>query len=143
MLPRQIPLLLLAGALLMTVAARLLRRPAPPPAGWDIPQLIAHLEQEGLRLRTVPVRKDGPLSQEVFLTNTERDWSYFNGLGKDPGQIEQWRGTLYCERGGAGRRGLDLDGLWGDCYLVAGPFVFFGDRELLGKVRAALLIPAN
>jgi hypothetical protein len=146
-MPRPYARLFLALALLVgsLAAVRLVhpppRRGALPLDDWGIEQVIAQLEQEGLRLRTVPVRKDGPLSQGVFLTSTERNWSYFNCLRKDPGQVEQWRGTLYLERGAAGRRGLDLDGLWGDCYLVAGPFVFFGDRELLGKVRAALHVP--
>jgi hypothetical protein len=27
---------------------------------------------------------------------------------------------------------------WGDGSLVVGPFLFYGDRELLGRVRAAL-----
>jgi hypothetical protein len=28
--------------------------------------------------------------------------------------------------------------LWGDCCLVSGPFVFFGDPELLAEIRACL-----
>jgi hypothetical protein len=132
-------LAVLAGSLAAVRLVQPPRRHALPLEDWGIEQVIAHLEREGLRLRVVPVRKGGPVSQGVFLTSTERDWSYFNCLRKDPGQIEQWRGTLYLERGTAGRRSLYLDGLWGDCYLVAGPFVFFGDRALLAKVRAALL----
>jgi hypothetical protein len=134
-------LVLLAGSLAAVRLVKQPRRHAPPLDDWGIEEVIAHLEQEGLRLRAVPVRRGGPLSQGVFLTATDRDWEYFNCLGKDPRKMERWRGTLYCERGAAGRRGLDLDGLWGDCYLVAGPFVFFGERELLAKVRAALIVP--
>jgi hypothetical protein len=53
-------------------------------------------------------------------------------------RIHSWRGTLFCLRKSGENDWSDLVLSWGDCCLEAGPFLFFGDRELLARVRAAL-----
>src|SRR5262249_40297666 len=103
------------------------------------PQLVAHLNGEGLPLRLVSNRKDGVVAHTAYLTITGRTWEDLIGLRVYPEEIRHWRCTLYCERGtGSEDNWSDLSQLWGDCCLVVGPFLFFGDRELLGRVRAAL-----
>jgi hypothetical protein len=101
---------------------------------WDIPRLVAYLNEAGLALRMVSARKDGVIDQAAFLTITDQEWEDLDRLFKNPKWISQWRGTLYCKRNTAG---YDLSH-WGDYSLVAGPFLFFGDPELLARVRDAL-----
>jgi hypothetical protein len=133
---------LLASVLLVVWQAK--RRtaattPVVPLDDWDIPQLVVCLNREGLKLRTVATRKDGVIAQTAFLTTTSKGWEDLTLLPKVQEQINRWQGTLYCERGPRGEESwADLDQHWGDCYLVVGPFLFFGDRELLGRVRTAL-----
>ncbi len=145
-----VPAVLAAPVLLSWVALRRddLATSAVPLDDWDIPRLVAHLNDAGLRLRIVSTMRDGGSVQTAFLTTTAKEWEDLDGLPKDQKHIRRWRGTLYCERGqvsdlgGVGRTfGDDWSGLtrqWGDRCLVAGPFLFYGDPELLDRVRAAL-----
>jgi hypothetical protein len=135
----------LALALLAGWIGHRMARPAESavaPDEWDIPQLVAYLNDAGLGLRIVSTLKHGNIDQTAFLTTTTREWEDLNRLPKDQKQIHRWQGTLYCERGRAGLLlGDDWSALtrqWGDCCLVAGPFLFYGDRDLLDRVRAAL-----
>lgn len=114
---------------------------------WDIPRLAAYLNDKGLSLRMVATLKEGTLrdirySNKAFLTTTDKQWDDLTRLAKTPAWIGRWRGSLYCERNPAGD---DLARKWGDCYLEVGPFVFFGDPELLSHVRDALapLLPSE
>jgi hypothetical protein len=137
---------LLAGALLtVTMAQR--RDGAATPAvsldDWDIPQLAAYLNDEGLGLRLVSTQKDGVIHHTAFLTTTDQEWIDLNHLPKTRQKIDRWQGSLYCERSPFGDWSNQTH-QWGDCCLVVGPFLLFGDRELLDRVRAALtpLVPS-
>ncbi len=55
-----------------------------------------------------------------------------------PAAAEGWQGILYCERGPRGNSWSELTREWSDSYLIVGPFLLYGDRELLGRVGAAL-----
>ena len=61
-------------------------------------------------------------------------------LAADAQWIDRWRDTVYCER----RHDPDDDPrprFWG-CYgLEAGPFLFFGEPALLGRIAEALDVP--
>jgi hypothetical protein len=109
---------------------------------WDIPRMVAHLNDAGLQLRIVSTLKNGLVGQAVFLTTTSKEWQDLNRLPKDQKQIHRWQGTLYCESSSidspARSRWSEWSRQWGDCCLVAGPFFFYGDPELLDRVRAAL-----
>jgi hypothetical protein len=135
---------LLAGAVLVALAGP--RRggravPALPPDDWHIPQLVSHLNREGLGLRVVSTQRDGAAGPNAFLTTTDKEWIDLTVLPKDRQQIDRWRGTLYCERFPSEVMRSDQACLWGDCCLVAGPFLLYGDRQLLARVRAALSCP--
>jgi hypothetical protein len=114
---------------------------------WDIPRLVAYLNDAGLGLRMVSTTKNGVIDQTAFLTTTTKEWENLNRLFKDRKQIHLWQGTLYCERGRVrffmGDDWSALTRQWGDCCLVVGPFLFFGDRDLLDRVRAALTVLAR
>jgi hypothetical protein len=133
---------LLAGVLLVFSTGQ--RRdhtasPVVPLHDWDIPRLVAYLNDEGLGLRLVVTDKDGVVCPNAYLTTTSKGWEELNALVKQPEQIERWQGILYCEHAQClGATWPSLTQHWGDCCLVVGPFLFFGDPHLLGRVRAAL-----
>jgi hypothetical protein len=55
--------------------------------------------------------------------------------------VDRWRGPVFCERVvQAGSRDLQIE-MGGDACLVVDPFVFFGDRDLLARIRDALGAP--
>jgi hypothetical protein len=112
--------------------------PGGPPDDWDVPQLVAYLNGKGLGVRAVPTVRDGAIRDSAFLTTTSQPWNAFNRLRKDPEQIDQWQGTLYCERAPHWESWGDPFLQGGDCCLVVGPFFLFGDPALLGRVRDAL-----
>ena len=131
-------LALLAGALLAVAVERRKTNSArltTPLHDWDIPRLANYLNTRGLALRLVSTRKDGAIGQMAFLTTTNRGWDELNGLAKSADWIDRWRGTLFCEWNMSGE---DLLRQLGDHGMMVGPFLFFGDPELLERVRAAL-----
>jgi hypothetical protein len=127
---------LLGGLALFTWSAR---KPTlvsvPFSEAEDIPALVARLEAHGIRLRLVPTNRTGPVTFEnAFLTNTPQTWEELNSLAKIPEHVERWRGTLYCERLPNSRD----TSYWGHCGMQVGPFLLFGDPDLLDQVRLAL-----
>jgi hypothetical protein len=105
---------------------------------WDIPHLAAYLKEEGLDLRIVATRQNGIIGETAFLTTTDKEFQDFNRMPKAQAFIHLWEGSLYCERGQIGEFRAHLTRQWGDCCLVAEPFIFFGDRKLLDRVGTAL-----
>jgi hypothetical protein len=136
--------LLVIAALAIAVGQRV--GPSMPDASADdgnIPRLLAYLNESGLGLRMIATRKEGGLYPSAFLTTTDKEWTDLNHLPKDPTQINRWRGTLYCEQGPGGDAWSDLARQWGDCCLISGSFLFFGDPELLACVRDVLTEPGG
>ena len=132
---------LLIGALLTVWVGRRTGRPATtaePLDDWDVPQLVDYLNGKGLGLHVVSTLKGGDVYRTAFLTTTDQGWEELNRLPRGLAQLDRWRGTLHCERGPGGEDWDDLIRQWGDCCQVVGPFLLYGDRELLGRVRAAL-----
>jgi hypothetical protein len=109
---------------------------------WDIPELADHLNRAGLELRMLSPQKNAPILRTAFLTITDKEWDGLNPLIKDPSRFQAWRGTVYCERVMTKDAG-ELAVEWGDPCLIAGPFVFYGDVELLDRIRAAIFEPAR
>jgi hypothetical protein len=107
--------------------------------GWDIEDLVAHLHRNGLEFRAVPTAEEGPLNLGAYLTTTEKPWERLNCLHASPEFIADWEGTVYCTLTSKG--GITPLGPWGDYGLRVGPFLFFGDPELLARIRAALRAP--
>lgn len=135
---KALPLTVLLVVASLLVARRALR--APSDGGhqlddWDVPRLVDHLRKEGLDLRVVSTREGGKARHNAYLTASGKGWKELNLMLKVPEQAEQWRGSLYVE---LCQHPEVRASYWGDCCLVAGPFVFFGDRDLLARVRAIL-----
>lgn len=113
----------------------------PHPRGlraWDLPRMVAHLRDAGLDLRRVDTAKDRALGRSAFLTATDKGWEELHSLLKVRSQLAEWRGSLYVERGRDDETWDVHVAGWGSACVVAGPFIFFGDPELLARVRAAL-----
>lgn len=104
---------------------------------WDFSELVEHLNQMGLNVRLRSTQASGTLGQTAFLMVSEKDWRSLNSLKKDNNRIHEWRGVLFCERVGQSDAS-HLTDQWGDHCLAVGPFLFYGDTELLGQVRSAL-----
>ncbi len=104
---------------------------------WNIPELADHLNRAGLHVRLQSTSKHGVIGCTAFLTTAAKDWHDLNHLQKAPSRLREWRGIVYCEHSGRDDR-ADLVRLWGDHCFVAGPFIFYGDAELLQRIDAIL-----
>jgi hypothetical protein len=128
--------------LAISVGQRRANRTATLPSlkDWDIPTLANHLNRAGLNVQLLSPSKDGSIALSAFLTTTHKDWEELNRLGINPGpsRIKEWRGIVYCERAGQGEPGSPH---WENHSLVVGPFLFYGDAELLERI-AVLLVPS-
>ncbi|HEY7308423.1 MAG TPA: hypothetical protein VH643_03570 [Gemmataceae bacterium] len=128
----------MAAVLLVVALGQRKREPATPALDdWSLSELVDHLNREGLGLRMVSPQKNGDIGQAVYLTPTDKGWHDVNALTKDPRRIGEWRKIIYCESV-KGRDPSYLMSQWGEDALVIGPFLFYGDRELLRRVRAIL-----
>ncbi len=137
------------ASLAVLLTARLSRpageESAPPhllgASAWTVADLLRHLEGRGLHLHAAGTRENGPVATNAFLSLERRPWADLGGLVKDPSRFRGWSGIVYCEYGAReGAREGALAG-WGEWGLRAGPFVFFGDPNLLAQIRDALASP--
>lgn len=113
-------------------------RSSRPINDWNISELVEELNRMGVEVRLRSTQKDGVAGETAFLTCTDKSWRELNALNKDAKRSQEWRGVLYCERAGE-RDSTHLIRQWGDRSAVVGPFLFYGDAELLRRVRAALI----
>jgi hypothetical protein len=140
-------LILCLPALAALFLPGLSRPPAPGQlkadlAGWSVADLVRHLEGRGLGLRGVPTQKGGQITINAFLVRGERPWEELNGLVKDPRQVGRWAGMVFCEPVPTDEAAEVRAEVMGDGVLRVGPFLFFGDPQLLQEIRAALALPA-
>jgi hypothetical protein len=135
-----LPLLLavLVGAWVRSRGHRAAPRTPPELQDWDINDLAEHLRGAGLPLREVATAEDGDARNSAYLTTTASTWDELARLARVPERRAGWEGTVYCERNTRESDRKLCRHLWGECYLCAGPFLFFGDPELLGRIRAVL-----
>ncbi len=103
---------------------------------WSIVELVAHLNRMGVDVRLRSTQEAGILGPTVFLTTIDKSWPKLNALNKDAKRLDRWRGVLYCER--MSSNSMPANHLWPDRGLKIGPFLFYGDAELLERVRSAL-----
>jgi hypothetical protein len=74
----------------------------------------------------------------MWVCERPQSLEHLHGLCCDPNRVNewQWRGIVFCQRDG--KQGIilgDLIRFWGKCGMRIGPFVFFGDPELLQRIR--------
>jgi hypothetical protein len=106
--------------------------------GWEVPDLVGYLQGRGLPLHLSPTGLMANTRVNAYLTTTAKPGAELYRLVKDRRAKHRWTGVVYC---GRSRHYEVLEGVvesWADCGLRAGPFVFFGDPELLARIRTAL-----
>jgi hypothetical protein len=113
-------------------------RSAARMAGWDVPDLVASLEGRGVPLHLSPTGPGANTRIHAYLSTTAKPAAELYWLVKDTRTMHPWAGVVYCE---LSRNYEDREGVveeWAECGLRAGPFVFFGDPQLLARIRTAL-----
>jgi hypothetical protein len=138
-------LLLLSVALVM--GASLLLRPAAHQSepleshasmsqnAADLALLLRHKVPQA---RIVSTRADGQIDRSFLLTVRETDEEALRRLPRVAERAEQWRGTVLCEwLVNWETADLFLEE-WGEFAFALPPFVFFGDKELLERIKKAL-----
>jgi hypothetical protein len=124
----------------MAIGAAILLRRAPGPAGlppvdapaeWQMRDLVAYLNEQGVRLRPVPTMRDGDIdgARGAYLTWTSLSWEELNRLPEAPEHIDQWAGTVRCVRGEVG---AEQRARLAGCCMMAGSFFLFGEPEQPG-----------
>jgi hypothetical protein len=105
---------------------------------WDCHDLVDQLHASGLHYQAMATSENGSWEQNVYLTRSGRKWSDLNTVPKLREHIDAWRGAVYCEKASAPWRREEQLRDWGDCCVYIGPFVFFGDRQMLAEIEASL-----
>jgi hypothetical protein len=137
---------LLAGGTLVGVVAwrhASPRRPADGPKldGWDIGQLVRRLGERGIRLRRLSASRHYVTEDSAYLTLTDAPFESLDTLAKRGGAPDpRWNGSLFCALVRNPEARAQMAQLWEDedGPPVVGPFVFYGDRRLLARVREVL-----
>ncbi len=83
-----------------------------------------------MEFRAVSQRPDGLWDEGVYLTTSDKDLSELTQWPINSDFADPWTGTVVVLHGGQ----EDI----GDASLGYGEYVFFGDRELLAKIRQSL-----
>lgn len=104
---------------------------------WNVPRLVAHLRKAGVEVHTMPCQQNDVLDSCVYLSVNQKQWSDVSGLSKSPKRIHEWRGIVYCVRESPDSA-ENLAAQWGDRCLRIGPFICYGDADLLGRIGAAV-----
>jgi hypothetical protein len=105
----------------------------PPGRINDLHDLAFRLRQSGLDLRGVSPREDGLWLNPVYLTNTEYGVAELKKLTVNPKAVERWKGTVIV----FSDETIDTTD-WGENGFDWGPFVFFGDKNILLEIARAL-----
>ena len=141
--------LLLSAVLVGLVTTGLLWRVTSPSDSVDTPTqlpksaaaLAVFLKEKIPPARIVSTRTDGQIDRSFFLTVRETDENTLRSLPRAAERAEEWRGVVLCEwLVNQEQAGLSAE-QWGEHGLELPPFVFFGDKELLRKIKDAFRSP--
>jgi hypothetical protein len=105
---------------------------------WDVPDLAEHLRTTGLSVRVLPTGEGAPSADRAYLTTTALNWRELDRLVKLPETLDGWKGVVFCERNLDDLNRASRLHLWGEHCTCAGPFLLFGDPELLEEIRLAV-----
>ena len=123
-------------AAVVPLAHRLLHPHADPPR--TLAELADLLRQSEPSLYVVPMTDHDP-EAGLYLCERPRPRERLQQLRRLPESADRWRGVVYCEwNRRLGEIEEDELGRWGDYGLRIGPFVLFGDPNLLGRIRRAI-----
>jgi hypothetical protein len=137
-LPRWILAVAFAGcAAAVPLAHWLLHRHGDPPG--TLAELATLVRQSEPSLCAVPMAEHDP-EAGLYLCEQPRPRERLQLLRRFPEQSDRWRGVVFCERDRhlGGEIGESEWQRWGAYGMRIGPFVFFGDPDLLGRIRRAI-----
>jgi len=112
----------------------------PPSDSSDscLHDLACRLSKRGLKARVVAERKDGLLVGAIYFTQTELKDSEIRNLSPGSTSVSPWRGTIKITYDSklpmTEHRFINSD----DSEYHYGPFVIFGDKELIRKIAEIL-----
>ncbi|MFL5241237.1 MAG: hypothetical protein ACJ8FY_03945 [Gemmataceae bacterium] len=92
--------------------------------------LVWKLHDKGLDFRMVSQRPDGLWDEDVYLTTTDKTFREITKYPVNPQFVDKWKGTVAVMR-------RDAEGMGDDCFSY-GEFLFFGDPEMITKIRLFL-----
>jgi hypothetical protein len=112
------------------------------PEQWqDCRDVVSHLRGCGLDYRAVSTAQAGDCRRSVYLTKTAKTWAELNATPRFTERLDEWRGTVFCEKMAAPALQEECNRVWGDGCLQLGSFVFFGDAALLAEIEQSLATP--
>jgi hypothetical protein len=129
----------LAAVMAVPLTCRLRSRPTPPPTATELrtlTELAEVLSQEAPDLQIVPIAKHGNVERGMFLSKEPRSWEKLASVTRSNRDADKWQGVVYCERQGGDISSIperDIE-MWGEHALRIGPFLLFGDPELLHRI---------
>jgi hypothetical protein len=111
------------------------RGPAAGPAPDHLPGVLCRLRQRGVALRLyTPEGAQGEVGRSLYLTADRREIADLKALPRISDCLGRWQGVAFAEE----LAEPALQGLDGDGVLRYGRVLFFGDPELLARIREAL-----
>jgi hypothetical protein len=105
---------------------------------WKLEDLPWQLRRNGMELRAVSAPPNNPLWVGAYLTTTNKSREQLLLLPALRERIADWNGTVYYRKSISGDAGDAPDPNAGDCSMRVGPFLLFGDRELMARIRDTL-----
>jgi hypothetical protein len=126
-------------AVAVPLAHRLLHPHTEPPG--TLAELAALLRQSEPQLNVVSMAEHD-LETGFYLCERPQPREQLQLLRRLPESADRWRGVVFCERGRHVGEIEDSEWQrWGELGMRIGPFVFFGDPALLGRIRQAIPEP--
>jgi hypothetical protein len=126
------------AVLAITAKAFCPRRERLDTRGWDLPELVEHLQDRGLPLRVVPSRENGQWGDNVYLTeDPAATWETFQLKNQTAQRIGQWRRSVWVHRIGPS---TDVEWRllqWEGCGCRVAGFLVFGDPGLIERIKEA------
>lgn len=145
MLPRKplplwinVSLFAVAVTLIPLIGQRMRRRASPP---RTLAEFAAQISRCLPSLRVVPLFENKPDSP-VWVCLRSHSREQLRGLPRDPDLVKSghWQGIVFCEQVGKGAAIPEefIRDNWGEYALRVGPFLLFGDPDLLQRIHEAL-----
>jgi hypothetical protein len=123
------------AACLIVVGWLTCRGPAAGPTPDHLPGVLSRLRQRGVALHLyTPEGAHGEVGHALYLTAEPREIADLKALPRAPDRLARWQGAAFAEElAEPAQQGLEGPGA-----LHYGRVLFFGDPELLARIRAAL-----
>jgi hypothetical protein len=115
-------------------------------SAWTLADMEYHITD---RLGLIPRRMEGSVPELIEYLYFVRDGDHrrfaeLDLIAKAPETAAGWRGALFCSRPDASWDDpATTVRQWGEHGLLVPPFVFFGDKAIIGQLRELFHVPAD